>query len=60
VCESGDLVCDGIVTHIDYSAFESFFDGPEVSVSCPLFDSDADGDIDLRDMAAFQQAYNGN
>jgi len=60
MCESGDLVCDGIVTLLDYNAFEWFFDGPEVSVSCPLFDSDADGDIDLRDVATFQQAYNSN
>ncbi len=59
VCDSGDLVCDGVIALPDYTAFESFLGGPDVNASCPLFDQDSDGDIDLIDFASVQSNFSG-
>lgn len=59
VCDSGDLVCDGVIALPDVGVFESFLQGPGANVSCPLFDQDSDGDIDLLDFASIQSDFTG-
>lgn len=60
VCEVGDVVCDEMIALPDFALFEQFLEGPGVDVSCPLFDHDDDGDIDLADFAIFQSVFTGS
>lgn len=57
VCAAGDAACDGVIAVIDYAAFEEVLSGPGVLVDCPVFDSDGDGDVDLRDFAKMQAVF---
>ncbi len=54
----GDLDGDGFVTLTDWSLFEPCITGPEglVGAGCDCADSDVDGDVDLDDLAVFQNA----
>jgi len=56
-CALADADCDGNLTGKDYAWFASLFQGPDVAVNCPVFDSDEDGDIDLLDFAALQALF---
>ncbi len=56
-CAPGDVACDGVFGLSDYSAFEAVLMGPDVLVDCPVFDADADGDVDLWDFADYQAAF---
>ena len=46
----------------EYRNFAGCLLGPGggLGVACDCFDTDADGDVDLRDFAAFQRDYNGS
>jgi len=51
---------DGGVDLNDYGLAETCLEGPDMPAGdppCPCFDLDADRDVDLQDMAAFQQAF---
>lgn len=57
----GDCNTDGTVDLNDYSDLQPCFAGPGAAVpaGCSCFDVDQDGDVDLTDVAMFQQAYTG-
>ena len=55
----GDVVCDEMIALPDFAQFEQYLAGPGVDVSCPLFDHDDDGDIDLSDFAVIQSVFTG-
>lgn len=66
----GDITLDCAVDMADYAYFEDCAAGPGVSPNPALpgvtvqdcldtFDSDADGDVDLKDFARFQLAFTG-
>lgn len=59
VCEVGDVMCDEIIALPDFATFESFLEGLGVSISCPIFDHDFDGDVDLSDFAIIQAGFTG-
>jgi len=57
---SGDANCDGEVDYYhDYRYFPACMMSPESAPECVLLDTDKDGDIDLIDYAALQNAYTG-
>ncbi len=56
-CEVGDVDCDGSVRLDDYSRLQSKLAGPDTPASCSALDADDDGDLDLRDVAAFQIVF---
>lgn len=56
-CRLGDADCDGAITAADLQMLESCLGGPGLDTGQPCrdaFDGDADADIDLQDVAAFQ------
>ncbi len=56
----GDCGLDGAVNIQDAAGFEGCADGPnspDVPSSCTCLDFDGDGDVDLRDAAAFQSSF---
>ena len=64
----GHPACNGDVTLIDFGIFIECMQGPDVPIlpgSCTCVDypeggrQDADGDVDLRDFAAFQRDFTG-
>ena len=57
----GDCNTDGGVDLIDFDGFQSCLSGPGGGVrrGCRCFDVDQDADVDLSDVAAFQQAFTG-
>jgi len=57
----GDCNTDGGVDLIDFSGFHPCLSGPGGGVrrDCRCFDVDQDADVDLSDVAAFQQAFTG-
>lgn len=61
----GDLDCDGVVSAFDFQRFDGCMTGPgggSVTGFCSCADfpqSPPDGDVDLRDFAAFQLAFTG-
>lgn len=68
-CRAADTDCDGDIDGDDFLAFEACLSGPDVNVT-PLppmttqdchdaFDGDADADIDLIDLSAFQLQFDG-
>lgn len=58
-CQPGDVACDGNIALLDYASFLGRLMGPDVSVDCPLFDANGDGDVDLRDFATLQAVFTG-
>ena len=56
-----DCNSDGGVNLIDYDDFKGCLSGPNVAVTpvCTCFDVDQDDDVDLLDIAEFQQAFSG-
>jgi RHS repeat-associated protein len=59
---AGDFNHDGDVDLMDFSHFQSCFNGPNLPPAqsgCGDADIDADGDVDLMDFSAFQGCYNG-
>ncbi|MCP4589269.1 MAG: right-handed parallel beta-helix repeat-containing protein [bacterium] len=59
----GDTSCDQDVDAADYAFWTPCMTGPggePYAGGCVPFDSDLDGDIDLRDFAAFQAAFTGS
>ncbi len=56
-CASGDLDCDGGVMLDDYPGFTASLDGPGVTATCSVFDTDADNDVDLNDYAEMQRVF---
>ena len=57
----GDCNSDGGVNLFDFDDLEPCLTGPAgaVSVDCRCFDLDRDGDIDLTDVAGFQETFTG-
>ena len=58
----GDSNRDGFVCLADYADLPECLPGPGVAIvapCCGIFDFDADGDVDLRDIRAFQIAFTG-
>ena len=58
----GDHNDDGVVNLDDYDTLEPCLAGPEGGISgpqCAPFDLDQDDDIDLSDVARFQQTFTG-
>ena len=54
----GDANCDGLVVPADYLAVPSLcVTGPDrrLQLGCEVLDAELDGDVDLRDFAAFQR-----
>lgn len=58
LCGFGDYDCSGAVDLADYQTLHENFDGPEQEIPCP-FGADADFDIDMVEVAAFQNAFTG-
>ena len=66
----GDFTADGVVGLEDYEALVECLDGPGASPTVPIpdclstylaaFDADMDGDVDLRDVGAFQIGFAGS
>ena len=56
-----DCNSDGGVNLYDYGDFKACMAGPDggLEPSCACFDLDADGDVDLEDMGAFQRLFSG-
>ena len=46
-----------IVVTSEYASFEAELAGPDVSVICSLFDSDGDGDVDLKYFADYNNSF---
>jgi hypothetical protein len=59
ITPSGDINQDGTLDHVDYAGMFNKWSGPNVNIapSSAVFDMHEDGDIDLRDFAAFQNAF---
>ena len=58
----GDCNIDGGVNLLDFGDFELCLLGPEVGpleIACVCLDLDRDEDIDLSDIALFQQGFSG-
>ncbi|MBI4718076.1 MAG: hypothetical protein HY763_09750 [Planctomycetes bacterium] len=56
----GDFDCTGAVGRADYDSFFACLSGPDQpypTPSCSLADHDADGDVDLSDVAVFHAAF---
>ncbi len=56
----GDADCDLLLDLDDFSQWSLCMDGPDAiapSPDCSAFDFDGDSDIDLRDLAGFQQVF---
>jgi len=58
----GDFGNDGAVDLIDHARFANCLSGPSggLGPNCACFDLDADGDVDMRDFAAFEVGFTGN
>jgi hypothetical protein len=59
---TGDCNTDGGVNLLDYSDFEPCLSGPDGGLlmpECDCFDIDNDEDVDLSDVAQFQQSFTG-
>jgi hypothetical protein len=59
---TGDCNTDGGVNLFDYSDLEPCLSGPDGGLllpECDCFDIDNDEDVDLSDVAQFQQAFTG-
>ena len=61
-CESamGDMTCDQAITLLDFGPWNACANGPDggpYDPACQVIDFDFDGDIDLRDLAAFQRVF---
>jgi hypothetical protein len=58
----GDCNGDGHVDADDFALLQSCLLGPDAGPqqNCPCFDLDADDDVDLRDLAAFQTSFTGS
>lgn len=59
----GDGNEDGAIDLIDYRDFEACASGPDggpVAPSCAYFDLNADHDVDLEDVGAFQRLFTGS
>jgi hypothetical protein len=57
-----DCNVDGGVDLYDYATFEACITGPDGGLGdppCVCFDLDADGDVDLDDVGAFQRSFSG-
>ncbi len=58
----GDHNCDGALERSDWAGWSGCAAGPGSSFSepgCAAFDDDSNGEVDLRDLAAFQRRLNG-
>jgi hypothetical protein len=60
-CADGDGDCNGLVNLADYSSRAACATKPGGSApaGCDMHNFDCDSDVDLRDFAAFQQAFTG-
>ena len=61
-CRVGDADCDGGIGASDFQSLGGCVMGPDAAAgqACRTnFDADADSDVDVRDVAAFQVAYDG-
>ena len=58
----GDCNHDGDVDLDDYTDFTSCFGGPSggLGIGCDCFDGDGNGNVDLRDLAALAQLFDGS
>ncbi len=57
---AGDFNCDRMVDSMDFAALAACFTGPgggPVSSQCKIADFDNDGDVDLEDLASFQNVF---
>ncbi len=57
---SGDADGDGVIGPFDFAQWIGCFQGPSGGLAvpgCEIFDFDSDNDIDLSDLAAFQQYF---
>jgi len=54
-----DADCDGMISRADYASLADCLgnDGETLHLGCEPHDADRDGDVDLRDVAAYQIAY---
>jgi hypothetical protein len=60
--DKGDVDVDGDVDLDDYPLWGDCMTGPHtewLEPGCQVFDFNGDGDVDLRDFAAFQRAFTG-
>jgi hypothetical protein len=59
----GDSDADGDVGWFDFAAFDEAVLGPQVEpklLGWAFYDTDLDGDIDLRDLAAWHNVFTGD
>ena len=58
---AGDCNTDGATNLVDYDSFHPCLSGPSAAraTECRCYDLDEDGDVDLSDMAGFQQSFYG-
>ena len=60
---TGDADADGDVDWADFAAFVGYLDGPLADPQLPgwqFFDVDMDDDVDLGDLAVWQNAFTGD
>lgn len=58
----GDCNMDGVVNWLDFVDLEPCLGGPAIAPTpnCDCFDLEADSDVDLVDLATFQQGFTGS